>query len=89
METSSLKIEYWPISRLLPYARNPRKNDHAVDQMAAVIAEYGFRIPIVARSTGEIVDGHLRLNGAQRLALETVPVTLADEWLTPKRISTR
>lgn len=79
METSSLKIEYWPIGRLLPYARNPRKNDHAVDQMAAVIAEYGFRIPIVARSTGEIVDGHLRFKGAQRLGLETVPVTLADE----------
>jgi hypothetical protein len=79
METSNLKIEQWPISRLLPYARNPRKNDHAVDQMASVIAEFGFRIPIVARSTGEIVDGHLRLKGAQRLGLETVPVTLADE----------
>ena len=74
-----LNIEYWPIGRLLPYARNPRKNDHAVEKMASVIAEFGFRIPIVARSTGEVVDGHLRLKGAQRLGLETVPVTLADE----------
>jgi DNA modification methylase len=74
-----LKIEHWPLSRLLPYARNPRKNDHAVEQMAAVITEFGFRIPLVAKSNGELIDGHLRLKGAQRLGLETVPVALADE----------
>lgn len=76
---TELTIEHWPIGRLIPYARNPRKNDHAVAQMAAVIAEFGFRIPIVARSTGEVVDGHLRLKGAMHLGLDTVPVALADE----------
>ncbi len=76
---TELKIEHWPIGRLIPYARNPRKNDHAVAQMAAVIAEFGFRIPIVARSSGEVVDGHLRLKGALHLGLDTVPVALADE----------
>ena len=45
-----LTFEQWPIDRLIEYARNPRKNDHAVDQMAAAIQEFGFRIPCVAQS---------------------------------------
>lgn len=47
--------------------------------MAAAIVEFGFRIPVVARSTGEVVDGHLRLKAARKLGLKTVPVVLADE----------
>ena len=85
MQLSDLKLEHWPTSRLIPYARNPRKNDHVVDQMAAAITEFGFRIPIIAKSTGEVVDGHLRLKAALRLGLETVPVILADD-LTPAQI---
>jgi DNA modification methylase len=64
---------------VIDYARNPRKNDHAVEQMAAVITEFGFRIPVVAKSTGELVDGHLRLKAARKLGLTTIPVVLADE----------
>jgi DNA modification methylase len=73
------KIELWPTSRLIPYARNPRKNDHAVEQMASAIREFGFRLPIVAKSTGEICDGHLRYKAALHLGLEQVPVILADD----------
>ena len=73
------KIEHWPTSRLIPYARNPRKNDHAVEQMASAIRDFGFRIPIIAKSTGEICDGHLRYKAALRLGLEKVPVILADD----------
>jgi ParB-like chromosome segregation protein Spo0J len=80
-----LQLEQWPLSRLIAYARNPRKNDHAVDQMAAVIREFGFRIPIIAKSTGDVVDGHLRLKAAHQLGLEMVPVLLADD-LTPEQI---
>jgi len=75
----TLQLEHWPVDRLKDYARNPRKNDHAVDQMAAVIREFGFRIPCVVKSTGEVVDGHLRLKAARQLGLESVPVVLADE----------
>lgn len=79
MAASELSLQHWPIERLIDYARNPRKNDHAVEQMAAVITEFGFRIPVVAKSTGELVDGHLRLKAARKLGLATVPVVLADE----------
>ena len=75
----ALKMETWPIDRLIPYARNPRKNDEQIDRMAGAITEFGFRIPIVARSDGSVVDGHLRLKAAKKLGLSEVPVVLADE----------
>ena len=50
---NKMVIEYWPTAKLIPYARNPRKNDQAVDRMAASIEEFGFRIPILARSSGD------------------------------------
>ena len=74
-----LTVEHWPLARLIPYARNPRKNDQAVDRMCAAIREFGFRIPVVARSDGTVVDGHLRLKAAIRLGLPDVPVALADD----------
>jgi len=79
MPTTALQLEDWPIGRLIEYDRNPRKNDDVVDRMAQAIVEFGFRIPIVARSDGLVVDGHLRLKAARLLGLETVPVVLADE----------
>jgi site-specific DNA-methyltransferase (adenine-specific) len=81
METfmSQLKFETWPIERLIEYARNPRKNDHAVDKIAGAIKEFGFRIPVIAKSDGLVVDGHLRLKAAKKLGLAEVPVILADD----------
>ena len=78
MTTTS--IELWPIDKLIFYARNPRKNDAAVDRMVASIREFGFKIPVLARGNGEVVDGHLRLKAARKLKITEVPVILCDEW---------
>lgn len=78
-KASPLVFETWPIERLIEYARNPRKNDHAVDKVAAAIREFGFRVPVVAKSDGTVVDGHLRLKAAKKLGLDEVPVVLADD----------
>lgn len=75
----NLQIAYRKVADLVPYARNPRKNDHAVDQVAAVIREFGFRVPIIAKSDGTIVDGHLRYKAAQKLGLAEVPTVSADD----------
>lgn len=72
-------LEYWPIERLIEYARNPRVNNHAVDRVASAIHTFGFRVPIIAKSDGTVVDGHLRLKAAKKLGLDTVPVMLADD----------
>lgn len=73
-----LALEMWPVAKFIPYARNPRKNDAVIKKMVAAIKEFGFRIPIVAKSDGTVVDGHLRLKAAQVLELKEVPVVLAD-----------
>src|ERR1039458_9505171 len=78
-------IQTWPIDRLVFYARNPRKNDAAVDRMCSSIREFGFKIPVLARSDGEVVDGHLRLKAARKLGswpggdTTAIPVILCDE----------
>jgi DNA modification methylase len=64
----------------MPYGRNPRQNDHAIPQMCAAIQQFGFKIPILARSDGSVIDGHLRLKAGQQLNLTELPVILCDEW---------
>ena len=75
-----LIVQAWRIAALIPYARNPRKNDKAVERMVAAIREYGLVIPLLIRSAGEVIDGHLRLKAAQRLGMTEVPVIVCDNW---------
>ncbi|MGT2800814.1 ParB N-terminal domain-containing protein [Streptococcus marmotae] len=67
------------VDELRPYSKNPRKNDGAVDPVANSIEEFGFKVPIVATSDGEIINGHTRYKAAKKLKLETVPVIVADD----------
>lgn len=74
-----LKFQTFETDKLIEYARNPRKNDAVVDRMVSCIKEFGFRIPIVAKSDGSVVDGHLRLKAARKLGLKEVPIVIADD----------
>ena len=73
------QLEEWPLSRFVEYPNNPRKNDAAVDRFAENIARFGFRVPILAKSDGTLIDGHFRLKAARKLNLETVLVLPADD----------
>jgi DNA modification methylase len=75
-----MEIQTWPIDKLVFYARNPRKNDAAVDRMCGSIREFGFKIPCLVRTDGEVIDGHLRLKAARKLGIAEIPVILWDEW---------
>jgi ParB-like chromosome segregation protein Spo0J len=44
-----------------------------------------FKIPVLARSDGEVVDGHLRIKAARKLRIDQIPVILCDEW-TPAQV---
>jgi ParB-like chromosome segregation protein Spo0J len=54
--------------------------------MCASIREFGLKIPVLARSDGTVVDGHLRLKAARKLGswpggdTTGIPVILCDEW---------
>ena len=74
-----MQIETWEIERLLPYAGNPRKNDRAIPKMAEAIQAYGFRVPVLARSTGDVIDGHLRIKAAKHAGLTELPVIICDD----------
>jgi ParB-like chromosome segregation protein Spo0J len=74
-----LEIVEFPIDKLIPYARNPRVNEGVIPQMVSAITEFGFKIPIIAKSDGTVIDGHLRLKAAKSMGLVTVPVVLADD----------
>src|SRR4051812_37610705 len=81
----AMDVHAWPIDKLVCYARNPRKNDAAVVRMCGSIREFGFKIPCLVRSDGEVIDGHLRLKAARQLGITDIPVILCDEW-TPAQV---
>jgi DNA modification methylase len=79
MDRALIRIEFRRIADLVPYRRNPRKNDHAVERMRASLREYGFPIPILTRGP-DVIDGHLRLKAAIAEGYMEVPVIPVDEW---------
>ncbi|MFV0444381.1 MAG: DNA modification methylase [Planctomycetaceae bacterium] len=83
--TTTMQVETWPIDRLVPYDKNPRLNDDAVEAVARSIQEFGFRQPIVVDDKGVIIIGHTRLKAARKLCLTEVPVHVAC-GLSPEKI---
>lgn len=83
--TTTMQVETWPIDRLIPYDKNPRLNDDAVEAVARSIQEFGFRQPIVVDDEGVIIIGHTRLKAARKLGLSEVPVHIA-RGLSPEKI---
>jgi DNA modification methylase len=77
-----MQVQQVSTDKLIPYCHNPRKNDQAIKRMVASLREFGFRIPVLARSDGEVIDGHLRLKAAKKLGMTEVPVILCDDWST-------
>jgi len=80
-----LSIEYRPIEWLREYPNNPRANDAAVDPMCDSISEFDLKVPLLATSDGELIDGHLRLKALRKVGFTEVPVILCDEW-TPAQV---
>ena len=81
----NMQIVEKELSWLKPYANNPRDNESAVEPVANSIKEFGFKVPIVATSDGEIINGHTRFKASKLLGLEKVPVIIADD-LTDEQV---
>ena len=67
------------LTDLIPYEKNPRKNDEAVKYVANSIRDFGFKVPIVIDKNNVIVAGHTRYKASQELGLEEVPCIVADD----------
>lgn len=82
--SANLRVKYAPIADVHPYEGNPRRNDGAVQAVAASIREFGWRQPIVVDSDGTIIAGHTRYKAALALGMTDVPVVVASD-LTPEQ----
>jgi len=72
-------IETWPLDRLRPYARNAKT--HGPDQVAKIaasMAEFGWTVPVLVSSDGEVIAGHGRILAATQLGLSDAPVIVLD-----------
>lgn len=73
-----MEIKRVKLSEIRPYEKNPRRNDSAVDAVAASIKEFGWQQPIVVDKDGVIIAGHTRYKAAKKLKCKEVPVVYAD-----------
>ena len=80
-----MNIVYKRVDEIIPYEKNPRINDAAVDAVAQSIKEFGFRVPIVLDKNNVIITGHTRLRSAKSIGLTEVPCIIAEN-LTPEQV---
>src|SRR5882762_6035543 len=77
MVRAGLQLEYWPLDRLIPYARNARTHSPAqVAEIAGSIRAFGFSNPILVGEGADIIAGHGRLAAARKLGLTEAPVVV-------------
>lgn len=72
-------VEMWPTEKVMPYGKNPRRNEAAIPKVAAAIKKFGWRQPIVVDKDGVIIVGHTRLQAARSLGYTEVPVHVAHD----------
>ena len=82
----ALKVTWRPLTELKPFETNPRIHPpSAIEKLAASIASFGFRVPILLDATDTIIAGHTRLLAARRLDLARVPVIVCGD-LSPEQV---
>lgn len=81
-----MQIKDINIGDLIPYEKNPRKNEGAIEYVKNSIEQFGFKVPIVIDKNNVIVCGHTRYVAAKQLELEVVPCVIADD-LTDEQIA--
>ena len=80
-----MQVENIDIDQVIPYDKNPRKNNEAVEYVKNSIAQFGFKVPIVVDKNNVIVCGHTRYKAAKELKLKNIPCVKADD-LTDEQI---
>ena len=80
-----MKINEVNVDKLVPYANNPRLNEHTVNDLVKSITEFGFNQPIAVDKDYVIITGHARYKASLVMGLEKVPVVVLDN-LTDEQV---
>ncbi len=80
-----IQIIWKSLDELIPYEKNPRNNDEAVQFVAESIDTFGFKVPMIIDKNNVIVCGHTRYKAARELEITEVPCIIADD-LTEEQI---
>lgn len=79
MKEKALKIVNVPITEVIPYWRNPRDNDEAVQKAIESIKRYGFRQPLNIDQNNVIITGHTRYKALLILGWKHAPCVIIDD----------
>jgi DNA modification methylase len=73
------RLELRDTESLIPSARNARTHSESqIAEIAGSIVAFGFMVPVLVDSEGNIIAGHGRVLAARKLKLERLPVIVAD-----------
>ena len=74
-----LAVTYRPVDSLVPSPHNARTHPkRQLDQIVALIREFGFTNPILIDRDGAVIARHGRLLAAKALALAEVPTIVLE-----------
>src|SRR3990167_10965528 len=75
----NISVKRVKISKLIPWAGNPRKHGEDINLIVSSLEKFGFTNPIlVQKNTMRVIAGHGRLMAAQKAGLNDVPVIELD-----------
>lgn len=71
-----MKLEEISIDKLIPWEKNPRCNNHAVEAVIKSIKAFGFNVPILCDTDYNVIAGHTRLKAAKKMGFSSIPVII-------------
>lgn len=75
---SKMQIKNINIAEIIPYWRNPRDNNEAIQVVVQSIKDYGFNVPLVLDKNNTIITGHTRYKALQVLGWTEIPCIISD-----------
>lgn len=81
---ANLKVEWWPLEKVIPYDNNPRiRTEKQIADLAFSIEEFGWKSFINVDRDGVIITGHGRRLAALKLKAEGKLETLHPKGYVP------